>query len=179
MKNKKNQNIKKNIMNQIKENKIQMKSKWYFILGSFLSFLGLLGSIISATFLINLIFFLSKPHYQPNYQWRLQLIINRIPYWIPILTLIFIFISFFLLKKYDFSYKKIFLFISIGLIFSIIVSGFLMNLLGLNELFIRKGPRRIRQFYQRFNYDQYNQRKKFNFYPSPGKYFYNPYKKNN
>lgn len=147
-------------MNQVKENKIKIKPKWYFILGSIFSFLGLLGSIISASFLTNLLFFLIKPHFGPGYSWRLQQILNHIPYWLPLLTLIFIFLGFYFLKKYDFSYKKNFSLIIIGLILAIIFAGFLMNTLNLNNFFIKKGPRRLREFYRRLDY---NQKNKFNF----------------
>lgn len=173
MKNKKNKNIKKVVMEQIEKSKIKIRPKWHFVLGSIFLFLGVTGSIISASFLINLIFFLIRPHYGPKYQWRLQLIISNIPYWIPILTLIFILFGFYLLKKYEFSYKKNFLLIAVALVLSIIITGFLMNFLGLNELFIKKGPRRIRQFYQRFNYNQHNQRKRFNFNQPSRRYFNN------
>jgi hypothetical protein len=51
------------------------------------------------------------------------------------------------LKKYDFSYKKNFVVIIVGFILSMIVAGFLIDQLGLNDIWARRGM--MRKFYQR------------------------------
>lgn len=157
----KKKKLKKIILEKIKKEEIKMKPKLYFVLGSFFSFLALIGVFLSASFLFNLLFFILRPHYGPNYYWRLDLILKNIPYWILILTLFFIFLGIFFLKKYDFSYKKNFFLIVLIFILSIIFAGFLMEKLGINDLFIRKGPRQMRRFYQQF--DGFHQQRKMFF----------------
>jgi len=72
--------------------------------------------------------------------------LDSFPLWIPILAILGIVIGIILLKRYDFSYKKNFLLIVIGFVASIILSAYLIDLLGLNEIWSRTGP--MRRFYQ-------------------------------
>jgi hypothetical protein len=51
-----------------------------------------------------------------------------------------------LLKKYDFSYKKNFLLIIVGLVLAIFLAAFTIDSLGFNEFWARKEP--MRRFYQ-------------------------------
>ncbi len=139
-------NLEKNIMTKVKSSAIAMKPRWYFILGSLLMGVGLIGFSIEAIFLTNLIFFLLRRH-GPMREYKLQLILNNFPWWIPLLAIIGITIGIWSLKKYDFSYKKNFYLITIGFVLSIIVAAFIINLSGLNDTWFRRGP--MRSFYQR------------------------------
>lgn len=72
--------------------------------------------------------------------------IDRFPLWIPLLAIISIILGIWMLKKYDFSYKKNFWLIIIGFIISIILTAFALDYLGFNDAWSRKGP--MRRFYQ-------------------------------
>lgn len=133
------------VMKKVKSNEISMKPKLYFVAGSFLMVTGLVGFSIGAIFLINLTFFLLRQH-GPMGQWRLQIILSSFPLWIPILAIVGIALGIVMLKKYDFSYKKNFWIIIVGFIIPIILAGFVLDFLGLNEIWSRQ--RQMRHFYQ-------------------------------
>jgi uncharacterized membrane protein YdcZ (DUF606 family) len=137
-----------NLISQIKGGKIKMKPKWYFLLGSTFITIALIGLIIGSTFLVSLITFSLKTH-GPMGAIRFERLLNSFPWWAPILTIIGFALGIILLKKYDFSYKKNFITI-LGIIFiSILLSGFLIDHFGFDDLWIKRGP--MRKFYQRYS----------------------------
>jgi hypothetical protein len=138
-------NLEKAIMAKVKSNEISMRSRWYFILGSFLTIIGLVGFSILAIFLTNLTIFLFRQH-GPMGQWRLQLLLNNFSWWIPVLAVLGIIGGIWLLKKYDFSYRKNFWLIIFGFIISIILAAFILDYSGLNDTWSRQGP--MKRFYQ-------------------------------
>ena len=135
----------KAIMAKVKSNEISMKPRWYFVLGSFFMIAGTVGISIGAVFLTNITLFLLRQH-GPMGQWRLQSMIQSFPLWVPLLAVVGIFFGIVLLRKYDFSYKKNFLMVIIGFILSIVLTAFLMDFMGLNDIWARQGP--MRRFYQ-------------------------------
>ncbi len=135
----------KEVMSKVDLGEIIMRPKWYFLAGSILMFLGLIGLGMGAIFLINLILFLIRRHGLMG-QWRLEIILNSFPLWIPILAVLAIAAGIWLLRNYDFSYKKNFILIIIVFISSIIISAWLVDSLGVNEAWSRRGP--MRKFYQ-------------------------------
>lgn len=137
-------NITRNVMAKIKTEQIKMRPKWYFIVGSFLMTVGLVGLSVGAVFLTNLVFFLVRK--QGSGQGRLQLMLQSFPWWIPTLAVIGVAFGIWMLKKYDFSYKKNFLFIVFLFIVSIMLTAFVLDYSGLNEVWSRRGP--MRRFYQ-------------------------------
>ncbi|OGZ27299.1 MAG: hypothetical protein A2427_03135 [Candidatus Nealsonbacteria bacterium RIFOXYC1_FULL_40_7] len=150
----------KEVMSKVTSGQITMKPKWYFVLGSVLSITGLASLSVVSVFLVNIILFLVRKH-GPMGQWRLEAMIDGFPWWIPASAILGIAVGIWLLKKYDFSYKKNFPVIVIGFVISIIIAGFLIDRLGLNNIWSRQGM--MRGFYQRIE-------KKENFFPSgPGK----------
>lgn len=138
-------NIENSVMAKIKSGQITMKPHWYYILGTVLSLAGLVSSSVVAIFLTNLTIFLLKQH-GPNGQWRLQQILESFPLWVPILALVGIFGGVWMLKKYDFSYQKNFKSIILMFIATIILTAFLLDYTGLDNLWMRQGP--MRGFYQ-------------------------------
>lgn len=137
--------LEKTIMTKVKSNEISMKPKWYFVVGSLLAVVGLAGLSIGAVFLTNLTLFLLRSH-GPMRQWRLQQLVTTFPLWIPILAIMGIVFGIWMLRKYDFSYKKNFWFIVLGFILSIILAAFVIDQVGLNDIWSRQGP--MRRFYQ-------------------------------
>jgi len=138
-------NFEKTIMEKVKSNEISMKPRWYFIVGSFSMIGGLIGLCIGVIFLINLTLFLLRQH-GPMGQWRLELMLNSFPIWVPILAIAGIALGIWMLKKYDFSYKKHFWFIIAGCIISIFMTASLLDYVGFDDLWFKQGP--MRRFYQ-------------------------------
>lgn len=133
------------IMQKVKGGQIAMKPRWYFALGSILMVLGLAGLTIVSVFLLNLTIFLLKPH-GPMGSWRLQVMLSSFPWWVPVIAIVGISLGIWLLKKYDFAYKKNFWLIAAGFIASVFIGAYLMDYLGLNDLWSRQRP--MRRFYQ-------------------------------
>jgi len=139
-------NFEKEIMSKVASGRISMKPKWYFVLGSFFSIVGLIAFSIMSVFLVNIILFLLRKH-GPMGQWRIEMMLESFPIWIPVLAVLSIFMGIWLLNKYDFSYKKNFSTIILGFIASIVIAGFFIDQMGLNDVWSRKGM--MRNFYQR------------------------------
>jgi len=68
------------------------------------------------------------------------------PFWIPILAILGIGVGILLLRKYDFSYKKNFFLMIIGFIATVVIAGFVIDGLGLNNVWSRSGL--MKGFYQ-------------------------------
>ena len=79
--------------------------------------------------------------------WRLQSLIENFPWWAPILAILGIILGIVFLKKYDFSYKKNFKLIVISFILSVLLAGFLVDKIGLNDRWAKREP--MMRFYQR------------------------------
>lgn len=145
-------NMEKIVMGKIKSDELKMRPKWLFILGSILTMAGLVGLTVGAIFLTNLTIFLIRKR-GPGYG-RLELMFESFPLWIPVLAILGIVLGIWMLKKYEFSYKKNFLLIIISFIASIIIAGLLIDQLGLNTVWSRQGP--MRRFYQQFENQEGN-----------------------
>jgi hypothetical protein len=135
----------KNVMAKVKSDEISMKPRWYFVLGSISLFAGLIGASVGAIFLTNLTLFLLHQH-GPMGNWRLQTMLSSFPLWVPVLAIFGTIFGIWMLRKYDFSYKKNFWLVVIGFIFSILLAASVMDYLGLNNILSRQGP--MRRFYQ-------------------------------
>jgi uncharacterized membrane protein YdcZ (DUF606 family) len=150
------------VMNKISAGHIIMRPRWYFILGSTLMGLGLVAASIGAIFLINLNFFLLRQH-GPMGELRLQLMLESFPWWIPFLAILGIATGVFLLKKYDFSYKRNFTLIASFFVIALILAAFLIDLTGINDTWFRQGP--MKRLYQNQRINQQSNRQQLS--PSP------------
>jgi hypothetical protein len=142
-------NITNNIMDQIHEEKIKMKPRMYFIAGSILTFLGLVSSVVISVFLVGLIRFSLRSH-GPMASYRLDQILSSFPWWTPVLAIVGLIAGIWLLRKYDFSFKINFKVVIIGFILAVIVGGWVIDSIGLNDVLIRRGPMHgiMRQYMQ-------------------------------
>jgi H+/Cl- antiporter ClcA len=134
-------NITENVMNQIHQGKAKMKPRVYFVIGSILTFIGLISSIIISTFLVGLTSFSLRTH-GPMGQYRFDQMISSFPWWIVVLAILGLIIGIWLIRQYDFSYKKNPLIIISGFIIAIIVAGCVVDIIGLNDTMFRYGPMR-------------------------------------
>lgn len=135
-------------MEQIKSGKVKMKPRWYFILGSISIIIGLVGLTIASVFLMGLISFSLRTH-GPMGAIRFEQMLNNFPWWAVGLAAAGICSGIWTLKKYDFSYKKNFPLIVIGFILSIIIAGWILDTMGVNEVLRRRTM--MRRFYQQYN----------------------------
>lgn len=152
--NKKNfrKDLTKKIMSKIDSGEIKMWPKIYFIAGSAVMFAGLVFSIITSAFFINLTRFIIRSK-SPIKQFRLEQMIYSFPWWIPFIGLVSIILGIYLLKKYDFSYKKNFLVIVLSFIIAVFAAGLIMDLLGINLRLGKRGP--MRRFYEKYKISPY------------------------
>lgn len=151
------QNIKENVMEKITSEEVKMKPKYYFVLASAISLIGLIALVISSVFLISIISFLLRSH-GPMGEVRLSFMLKSFPIWIPIIAVLGILGGIYLLKKYEFSYKRNIWVIIGGFIIAVIISGILLDFMGLDNLWLKRGPMReyMRQYMLDNNLDYPN-----------------------
>ncbi len=134
-------NITQDIMLRIKDGEIKMKPKAYFILGSIFTFVGLIFTVTASTFLVGLIRFSLRVH-GPMGQYRFDQMMAGFPWWTLILAILGLTLGIWLIRQYDFSYKiKPWLIIS-GFILAIIIGGYIIDIIGINDAMSRQGPMR-------------------------------------
>lgn len=130
--------IKNVVMDKILSGQVKMKPKWYFVAGSALSFIGLVGLIIGSTFLVNLMMFLIRK--QGPGTGRILYMLENFPLWVPFVAFGFVILGIILLKRYDFSYKKNFTLIVLTMVLAVLVSAKLIDLFGFSKIWEKKGP---------------------------------------
>jgi len=132
-------NLKENIMAKIHNGEVKMKPKIYFIFGSILTFVGIFISVVSSILLIGILKFSLRAKGFMAEQ-KLEKMILDFPWWILILAVIFIMIGLYLLKKYPIAYKTKFSHLVIVFVLTIIISGWFIDIIGLNDTLFKKGP---------------------------------------
>lgn len=151
-------NIAKNVMSQIKQGKIKIKPKGYYIIGSILTFIGTIFSIITSSFLFGLLRFSMRSHYGRGVQYKINEAISNFPWWIFILAIASIALGLWLIKKYNFSYKIKPIFLVLIFISSILVSGIVIDLTGFNDVLYKKPQmKNLMDKYPRYQKDFFHQ----------------------
>lgn len=137
------------VMGKIRDDKVRMRPRIYFVIGSLLTFVGLVSSIVSSIFFVGLMRFFSRAH-GPMGGFRLEQILSSFPWWTPVLAVVGLGMGIWLLRSYDFSFKIDFRFLIAGFIVAVIVSGIVVDAIGLNDALFRRGPMRgmMRQYLQ-------------------------------
>ncbi len=141
MKKEKKIEIAQSVMEKIKKERVKMKSKLCFVLGSFFLGLGIASSLLITIFLINLISFRIRAQGQIDYL-RLGRLGQRVffqtfPWTWFFLAIVGILGGIFLLRKLDLSYQKNFIGIIAGIIGFVIIFGFFVDNIGLNRRFAK------------------------------------------
>lgn len=135
-------------MLKIKSGEIKIKPKWYFVVGSFSSVLGLVGMVLVIIFCTNLFLFTLRTNsYMKGY--RLEQIISNFPWWALFIAVLGVGLGIYLLKKFDFSYRKNFVFIVAVIILAIFTASWLFDSLGINDVFMRRGM--MNKIYQKYD----------------------------
>ena len=128
-------------MSKIDAGEIKMKPKWYFILGSIFTFIGLVSTVVVSTFSIGLIRFSLRSH-GPMAEYKFDQMIADFPLWTLALAILGLILGIWLIRRYDFSYKiKPWLVIT-GFILAIIIGGYIIDVTGINDVISRQGPMR-------------------------------------
>ena len=132
-------NITENVMEQIHIGKVKMKPKMYFVVGSILTFIGLVSSVVVSVFLFGLIKFSLRAHGRMG-QYRFDELVSNFPWWTLVFAIIILVLGIWLIRKYDFSYKKEPWMIILGFVLVILVSGWVIDMTGLNDKLFQHGP---------------------------------------
>ncbi|MFA5991066.1 MAG: hypothetical protein WC794_02345 [Candidatus Doudnabacteria bacterium] len=145
-------NVTATVMDKIHHDKIKMRSKMYFVFGSFLAFMGLIASMLISVFLVGLLRFSLRSH-GPMGEYRLEQILSNFPWWAVVVAILGLFIGAWLLRRYDFSYKFNFKLLVAGFVVAIILAGWVFDMAGLNDILFRQGPMQgiMRQYQQQNN----------------------------
>jgi hypothetical protein len=145
-------NITEAVMNKIHDGEIKMRPKVYFIIGSLLTFLGLVASMLISVFLVGLMRFSMRTH-GPMGEYRLDQMLSSFPWWAVVVAILGLVTGIWLLRRYNFSYKINFKVIVISFVVAIIVAGWVIDMTGLNDILFRQGSKRgiMRQYFQENN----------------------------
>jgi hypothetical protein len=140
------------VMERIHQGKIKMRPRVYFVIGSLLTFIGLVASMLTSVFLVGLMRFSWRSH-GPMGEYRLDQLLSSFPWWVPVIAIFGLVIGIRLLHRYDFSYKINFKVIIVGIIVVILVAGWLIDMSGLNDTLLHRGPMQgmMRQYLEENN----------------------------
>jgi hypothetical protein len=127
-------------MKKIRGGEVKMKPKYYFIIGSILSFLGLVSSLVTSVFLVALTRFAFRSRGGIMAEYKFEQMIETFPWWAPVFAIVFLFIGIKLIRRYDFSYKKNFIYVAIWFALAVFAAGLAFDMTGLNDIWIQRGP---------------------------------------
>lgn len=132
MKNEEKQiNISDKVLNRIQSDNVKIRSRWFFIAEKLGLESGLLMAILIGIIILCFILYIMEQNgvfefmeFGPS-GW--SVILENIPYDLVILAITFFIVASFIIKQFDFSYRKPFYLFSCGIIILIVISGtFLM-----------------------------------------------------
>lgn len=126
-------------MGRIHTEQIKMRPRWYFIIGSLVTFVGLVMSILASIFLLSFIK-LSLRGGGIMAEYKMDELLSHFSWWGPSIAITSLLLGIWLLHQYEFSYKKNFILIVIGFILAIVVASFILDMSGLNEVMLQRGP---------------------------------------
>ena len=146
------ENITETVMGKIRDGKVRMRPRVYFISGSIFAFIGLVASMLSSGFLIGLMRFSLRSH-GPMGEYRLDQLLSAFPWWTLVIAIVGLFAGIWLLRRYDFSYKINFGWMLAGIVIAIITAGLIIDMTGFNDTLLHKGPMQgvMRQYFQESN----------------------------
>jgi len=134
--------ISKTISEKIAKKEIQMKPKYYFVLGTATLMGGVVFFLLLSVFFINLISHRLRVLKLANYfemeSYGRLMFLRHFPWEFLVVTLVFFVLGAYLLKKYEISYKKSFLVIVTSLAFSVLVAGVVADRIGFNRPFEKR-----------------------------------------
>ncbi|MCF7834059.1 MAG: hypothetical protein K9L98_01105 [Candidatus Pacebacteria bacterium] len=133
-------NITESVMTQIKAGKVKMKPKMYFIAGSILTFFGLVFTIFVSVFLVGLTRFFLRTNNGWRAEYRLEQMLSSFPWWTIVFAIVGLALGIWLIRRYDFSYKLKPWVVILFFTLAVIVAGFTIDAIGLNNTLMHRGP---------------------------------------
>ncbi len=140
--------IAKEVMSKIESGQVKMRPKWMFVAATISLVFGIVGVYILSAFLVSIVSFSLRTH-GPMGEVRYQELLDSFPLWAVCLAIIGLIIGVFLLKKFDFSYKKNFVLIILIFVIAVLISGWLADYLGLARVWSKQGQ--LRRLYHQDN----------------------------
>lgn len=132
------------IIQRIKKDHLKIKPKWMFMLGTILSLLGLFASGVLTLFAIQLIKFrLTHPGFGATR--KIAYLLSTLPLYVPILALASLLLGYYILKRFDFSYRQNRASIFVIILLSLIAGSHILSQLKIDEFLTSK--RIFRQMY--------------------------------
>ncbi|MFH0749462.1 MAG: hypothetical protein V1917_00930 [Candidatus Gottesmanbacteria bacterium] len=131
--------ISNTVMDAIHSHRVIMRPKLFFVIGSIMSIAGMTASFIIAIFGFSIIRFLLRSH-GPMKQYRLEQMLQAFPVWSLVVAVVGCIVGIMLLRRYDISYKKNFLLIIGGILLSLVLSVYLLDVTGISDALMRTGP---------------------------------------
>lgn len=126
------------VMNKINNGNIKMRPRLYFIFGYILTIIGLVFSFTTSIFFVGLCRFAFRSHGKMA-EYRLDQLISTFSWWILVLAILGLVFGIYLLRRYDFSYKINFKLVILGLMVSVLIAGFVIDMTGINDFLVRRG----------------------------------------
>jgi len=141
------------IMSKIHKGQIKMRPRVYFVLGYVITIIGLAMSFISSIFFVGLTRFALRSHGYMG-QYRVGQLLNSFSWWIPFLAVFGLVLGLWLIRKYDFSYKINFKLLVVGVIAFVLLAGFIIDTIGLNDFYLKRGKGRGQEFFNKIKNQQ-------------------------
>lgn len=133
--------ITKNVMGRINAGQVKMRPKIYFVAGSMLTFLGLTLAFVSSAFFLSILH-LSLREGGRMRAYRLETLQELFHWWIPVAAVLGLLTGLWLLRRYEFSYKKSFLWIVLWFALAVVTASALFVTTGAHEMIVERGPMR-------------------------------------
>jgi len=133
--------IKEVVMEKIRNDEVKMRPRIFFVVGSILTFLGLVASIITSVFFVSLIRFSLRTH-GPMGQYRLDQLLASFPWWALVVAVVGLIAGIFFLRQYTFSYRHNIWLVVSAFVFAVIFAGVIINAAGLDNAWLNRGPMR-------------------------------------
>lgn len=138
-----------------------MRPRLFFILGSLVTFTGLVMTILASIFTLSFIE-LSLGGGGKTAEHNMDVLLSHFSWWGPSIALASLILGIWLLRQYEFSYKKNFVFVAVGFVLAILAASFVLDKTGLNEVMLQYSPFSVsnsaeQAFYKQFdNFDSFN-----------------------
>ena len=133
--------ISMDVMQKIESGQVKMRPRWYFVVGSVLALGGLVLSFVSSAFFFSILH-LSLREGGRGMQWKLTTLQEMFHWWIPLLALTSLLLGIWLLRRYEFSYRRHFTYVIGSFVLAVLMASSLFVLTGAHETLTHQGPMR-------------------------------------
>lgn len=130
----------KKVMGRIHTEHIKMRPRIYFVLGSLATFVGLVMAILTSIFTISFIKLSLRSGGGKLAEYKMDMLLSHFSWWGPVFAATSLLLGIWLLRQYEFSYKKNFVHIVIGFVLAILAASFILDMTGLSEVMLQRGP---------------------------------------